>query len=707
LGADTVTGRGYEQVTPADKDFGFGQASLFLAVSAKDGASATYNMFGPLPGSSSGTFENFYISRRNGAGWAASPTSPPQDPVPGGTGYPLTEGFSADLSKTIVMTGNPTPTPDALPNVASLYVRDNNTGAYRLLTPGPASATFSPFETFAGASDDFTHIVFEALDPLVPGAPDTGVSGAYEWVDGNIRNVGVLPNGTPASVAIVGAQAQSLNRVTHAVSADGRRIVFWGDGQLYVREDGATTVPVSASRRGTVDPNGPRNPTFWAASADGGRVFFTSSEALTDDATTGDDGSGNLTDAGNDLYMYDMAGDDLTDLSVDVTPADASAGAQVQGVVGTSDDGTYVYFVALGDLDDGATSGAPNLYVWHGNEVKFIRTLDFGDAANWGIVQRGVSGITSRVTPDGRSLVFPSVARLTGYDNTIPATGAPASEIFRYAAASGDVTCLSCHVDGGAPSGNSTITPPDFLTNIPRNISDDGRRIFFDSADDILPQDTNGRTDVYEYVDGSLQLVSTGTSRFDTTFQDASATGDDVIIATRAQLVPQDIDQYIDLYDARVGGGFPPPPPVTPPCEGDACQGPASPGTSFPVAASVTFAGPGSSSVLSPAPAARRVTVSKPKAVSGLHAKLRIKVPAKGALSVSGAGLATARKQVAKAGTVSITVSLTKHEATRLKRSHQVSVKARVTFKPTGGRSSTATVSLTFKQAKTTKKGRS
>lgn len=572
-GADTTTDRGYEQVTPPGKEFGFGQTGLEIAVSARDGGAAAFNTFGPMPGSTSGTFENFYLGRRAASGWGYSPISPPQDPIPGGTNYPVTQGFSADLSRTVVKTANPTLTPDAAPDIANLYLRDNDHGTYRLLTTVPGSPQLSPFATLGGASDDFEHVVFEAQDPLLPGSPELGNVGVYEWVDGELRNAGVLPNGDPAPAAILGAGALALNRVTHAVSNDGRRVVFWSEGQLYVRTDGTDTAHVSASRRTPPDPNGPREALFWGATADGGKIFFTSSEALTDDANTGTDELGDPTAAGNDLYEYDVASDELTDLSISSNAADAAAGAAVQGMVGTSEDGDYVYFVALGALDGAAVSGSPNLYLRHGGEVRFVATLDPSDASAWGLVASGAAGLTSRLTPDGRFLVFTSVAPLTGYDNVDPSTGMPQSQVYRYAADSGELRCLSCRPDGTPPTGASTISPPDYQLNVTRNVSDDGRRVFFDSLDGILGKDTNGRRDVYEHVDGSLHLLSTGTSRFDASFQDASASGDDVLFATRGQLVPQDVDEHVDLYDARAGGGFPPP-DESAECSGDDCGAP-------------------------------------------------------------------------------------------------------------------------------------
>jgi hypothetical protein len=47
----------------------------------------------------------------------------------------------------------------------------------------------------------------------------------------------------------------------------------------------------------------------------------------------------------------------------------------------------------------------------------------------------------------------------------------------------------------------------------------------------------------------------------------------------------------MDVYDARVNGGIPE--VLNPPCEGQACKGPAPQAPSEPTAASATFSGPG------------------------------------------------------------------------------------------------------------------
>jgi hypothetical protein len=87
-----------------------------------------------------------------------------------------------------------------------------------------------------------------------------------------------------------------------------------------------------------------------------------------------------------------------------------------------------------------------------------------------------------------------------------------------------------------------------------------------------LPRDSNGKRDVYEYENGQLHLISSGTSDKNSTLIAASPSGKDVFFATEDRLVGWDTDQNIDAYDARVNGGFPEPPTPPPACEGDACQ---------------------------------------------------------------------------------------------------------------------------------------
>ena len=74
------------------------------------------------------------------------------------------------------------------------------------------------------------------------------------------------------------------------------------------------------------------------------------------------------------------------DLTGDYGAGENSAGVK-SNVLGVSEDGTYVYFVASGVLASGGVRGADNLYVRHDNtgaaRLGHIATLSDEDENDW------------------------------------------------------------------------------------------------------------------------------------------------------------------------------------------------------------------------------------------------------------------------------------------------------------------------------------
>jgi NHL repeat len=324
---------------------------------------------------------------------------------------------------------------------------------------------------------------------------------------------------------------------------------------------------------------------------------------------------------------YYTSGGKLYELDVDKAIAyEPGAASEVAGglpgdsaILGAAKDGSRIYFASTLDLGAGANPmeeeavpGQPNLYLYErGSGFAFIGTV-LGGSEDDRPSALGLSSLrrAARVSPDGLHAVFPTRAALTDYDNTDQASGQPDSELFLYDAAVGGeeaaLRCVSCNPTGQRPRGRRTVTldagqelyaaatiPGWQAKNQPtRALSDDGRRLFFESYDGLLPGDTNGAADVYQWEaagkgtcktsspeyfadnGGCIALISSGRSPEDSTFIDASADGRDVFFNTGASLVGQD-PGLLDVYDARIGGGFPPPLPPTIECEGQACQSPA------------------------------------------------------------------------------------------------------------------------------------
>lgn len=446
-----------------------------------------------------------------------------------------------------------------------------------------------PAPAYAGSSADLSRSLFMVNDALTAGAVDGGAeeNNLYDSHNGELTLVNVLPDGTTEPNATfggptlpneyAGADAPSFS---HVISEDGKRI-FWTDlntGDLYLREDERSTIQVDAAVGG--------GGTFWTATPDGSEALFTKN---------------------GDIYEYDVADDQTTDL----TP-----GGEVQGIVGTSEDLSYVYFVADAALAPGAEHQACipgdaktscNLYVLHtGEPVKLIATLSatdnesapqsthFEKDGDW---QPGMNNKEAEVTPDGTHLIFTSVRPLTGYDSHND------EEVFTYDYASSQVLCVSCKQSGEPPAYQTTsaFLPVSHVnTYMHRWMSSDGTKVFFDSQDALVPQDTDGVMDVYEWEEdgagdcertqGCIYLLSAGSSPESSWLLDASESGDDVFIETRSQLTPEDQNETIDVYDVRADA---PQRPTEPQCTGTGCQGIALAPPVFSTPSSVTYNGVG------------------------------------------------------------------------------------------------------------------
>jgi hypothetical protein len=463
---------------------------------------------------------------------------------------------------------------------------------------------------FAGASPDLSHIVLSSQVPLA-----SGVSGPalYEWSNGRLAWVDVLPESEePAESAKVGFQN---NPARHAVSDDGSRIVWSGTAEehaehlehLYLRDIAKKqTVQLDAVQGGS--GYGFSKPIFQAASSDGSTVFFTDQQHLTVNAPG--------KQPGHSLYecqIVEVEGRLRCNL-FDLTPANEAEENNVEGVLGTSDDGSWVYFVATGLFAKGAMPGncaggfAPrgstcNLYVWHDGTTRLVAVLSEEDYADWAPGNQGdLQHIWARVSPDGRWLAFMSQRQLTGYDSRDAVSGEPDQEVYLYDAAGeggkGRLLCASCNPTGARPVGVEPgvedknahlVAGPAFLpvnlwfaATIPawtptiqshsfyqsRYLSDSGR-LFFDSHDALVPQDVNGNQDVYEYEPagvggctgvssqfsvrsgGCVGLVSSGGAPGESAFMDASQTGADVFFLTYGKLSTADFDTALDMYDAH------------------------------------------------------------------------------------------------------------------------------------------------------------
>ncbi len=391
-----------------------------------------------------------------------------------------------------------------------------------------------------------------------------------------------------------------------------------------------------------------RDANFEGASTDGSRVLFTDTQQLTDGASQDpakDDTAFNCESttseaSGCNLYMWECPHcQELTESQalakrrlIDVS-ADPNGGPRVQGTLASSPDGSHVYFVAKGVLSEApnaqgqsAHGGAENLYVYERDpahpqgRLAFIAALSPADEPAWNTQVGG----RANVTPDGRFLLFTSRRALTADDSSVSGV----AQVFRYDAQSAQLVRVSVGQAGFNDNGNAGVADASIVrpfalqeaASVPQRsdptMSHDGSYVFFKSPVALTPQALNDvqvnsvsgepvyAQNVYEYHDGQVSLISDGKDVSagagfpprGVELLGSDASGSNVFFSTADQLVPQDTDTQLDIYDAHIcSAGQPciaaaPQPP--PPCEAEACHGapPGAPAGQAP--ASESFAGP-------------------------------------------------------------------------------------------------------------------
>jgi hypothetical protein len=473
--------------------------------------------------------------------------------------------------------------------------------------------------------------------------PETEEGGVYEWnatspASQRLQLVSLLPASegggqAPATTTPHAGIDRKDANMRHAVSPDGSLVVWSATKEaenhkqeyLYLRDTAiGQTIRLDTPKAG--EPPEGMGATYQTASADDSTIFFTDEQQLTADSKAVKDRP--------DLYACHVriVGGQLECPPEDLTVSKSGESGDVRGlVIEASEDGSDVYFVADGVLSSnknaqgeeasaGQCGEAPplgatcNLYMEHYSgssweEPRFIAALSADDGPDWAASPSGgqrekggtaivLSGLTGRVSPNGRFLAFMSDRRLTGYDNSEAdpnAAGAVDEEVFLYDSSTNRLVCASCDPTGARPHGLHDLvtaaTSPlvdaagDLGTgnvwegswlagNIPgwtpfevesalyqsRYLSNEGR-LFFNSPISLVPQDKNSVEDVYEYepsavgtcgsAPGCVSLISSGESSDESAFLDASESGGDVFFLTLSKLVPQDVDQSYDIYDAH------------------------------------------------------------------------------------------------------------------------------------------------------------
>jgi sugar lactone lactonase YvrE len=551
--------RAWEQVNIPDTG---GNPVNFAYAVSDNGERAFYRVSGGTPISGTGTTYSPLYAERTPSGWRSKNIYPPRDQLVAANW--LEPSGRLDLSDQVTINFN------------------NATGAQTIwrLRPGQPAAKVFEADVIGDSgpvlvADDASRVLLRgegALDPAYPSP--TSTYNLYDITSGTARLVGLLPDGSlPAcDIQLSGPGGPSnVPRAEHWISPDGSLAFFQSCGNIYLRDFGTEQTKLIASG-GNFIRSIP------------GAAFFSTASSL----APGDTG-------GTDVYRYDLGDEALKCLTCVVPNLDA---AVTQGVVAA--DGSRVYFTSPTALVRGAaTPGIYRVDVASG-ALAYVAPA----APGFGIGENPEAG--EAISPDGSTLVFasdaPGLNALGGQQN------GGTRQYYRYDDRDRSLTCLSCPQDGSAPLASVRLSTVGSTQGAGANktaLSADGKTFAFATPTALIPSDQNtaragqepdGGTDVYEWRDGRLLLVSDGLTNWpngsEPRVSAVTPSGHDVFFVEAAQLTPDALDGYLRLYDARIGGGieFPPPPK---PCPLEVCQGTPKGAPEEPPPGTGSFAGPG------------------------------------------------------------------------------------------------------------------
>jgi hypothetical protein len=434
---------------------------------------------------------------------------------------------------------------------------------------------------------------------------------------------------------------------------------------------------------------------------------------------------------GCNLYEYDLAHHHLSLIA---------GGAEVLGLARIAPDGSHVYFVAKAALagtgepkatrekaQTAPTAGEPNLYVYDAATAatRFIATLNPAeDSRDW---QEADSRPVQASAGEGRYLIFPSAGVKLTTDDTGTKT-----QLFEYDAQTGELVRVSkgevtpgeaAEVAKGekagvgySENGNAVagVYPAHLFQSYVNEdihqlesgdttfVTPTGSTVMFDSRGQLSPRAASAEREclsVYEYhvggggagiTGGAVSLLSDGRDVqpykgvsppcYGAALEEMDKTGENVLFSTADPLSSGDADGLQrDVYDARVGGGFP---PVTTPaeCQLEACHGGLMPAPGLLVGHSAAQ-GPEP-----PPPAAVRAAI---QILARSHrrggATVRLRVSAAGTVSLSARGLRPVTRRVPAAGVYAFTLRFTSDFARRLRPAQKRTLTLVVAYHPASG----------------------
>lgn len=351
---------------------------------------------------------------------------------------------------------------------------------------------------FVGASTNGERVFFETAESLAPGDTDS-TSDIY------MRDLEAEPPTTTlisvAGTCPVGVAAAECQPKFRAASADGSRVFFTtseqlaGDGDkasdLYVWEEGTVSL-VSTGPTATGEDDEPA--TFAGSRDDGKLVFFQTGESLTSADTDG---------GGLDVYLRDLeAAPPTTTL---VSQADSSCGSTGCGngsegaaFVGASEDGQTVFIQTAEKLAPNDTDGSVDVYARDLRAETTTLVSQPGAGCEAGACGPPAAAVFAGASVDGSVVFFTT-------DESLVPSDTEAKNVYRRDLATATTTLES--PAGVCPLPGETGCDATFS-----GASESGDRAFFVTARRLTASDVDSESDLYEQEGARTRLVSTGNS---------------------------------------------------------------------------------------------------------------------------------------------------------------------------------------------------
>lgn len=367
-------------------------------------------------------------------------------------------------------------------------------------------------------SQDGGRVYFTTAEQLVAEDAD-GTSDVYEWVDGTTRLISGRAADAPGPDADVTIPGRLPPPAGDRIVIQTTERLLPGDGDaasdLYERTTsglrlltGATDADVAA-----LDANRALTHVF----------FETAKDLLASDADS------------NQADTYMVNGDQLAHVSKAPQAGSGGAGRTWSDLVAA--DGSRALLVTAEALDAGDGDGAIDVYLWQsdGGVLWLSKPAGGGGCARPACPANSYGG-----SSDLSRVAFTTPEKL------LPADTDDAVDVYAWTAAGLEL------VSAGPYGGNGAADVAEAVGGRSGKVSADGRGVLFTTAEGIHPEDADAQVDLYERLDNTVQLVSTGEVGASGGVPAGTGTyragSDNALFVSSTAFDRSDTDEQLDVY---------------------------------------------------------------------------------------------------------------------------------------------------------------